>query len=756
VNIYIFVAIIAVAELLIFLKFHNSKVKPERLMFFIMGVVACAGYVVITRSSNLDAAIIGNDIYNVGGLSCCISLVLIVADLCQIKVKDGLKYYMLFHEFVTLCFIFTVKYNDLYYKSMEVGFYNGIYFLIKDRGAMHVLASIMIIGVNLICIGFVVYSWRNRKSVSYRTLTILLAMEISSTIIYFIPRVLGRPFDITVIAYAFDMACMLIIFRHADMYDMQDNLTSVYNQRSEYGYLCFDKKKKFMGASDALYRVVPELAVQRLDRRLNTDLFKTVMPVEIVNWSEAWIDGIPGTPQERQFSQNGKYWDASIREIRGAGKDGFLVEFHDDTRDMIHISEIEQEREKVFLAKKEADAANAQKSAFLSIVSHEIRTPMNAVVGMTELLLRDDDSLNEKQKTYLQNICSSGQSLITIVNDILDHSKIEAGKMEIIEDVYELRPIIDDVKLIIENRIAQKPIELKVSIDDKIPAELVGDGLRLRQILINLMNNSVKFTEKGHISLDIKCLGINTKGCKLKYVISDSGQGIAKEDLERLGKAFAQVDTKKNHGKEGTGLGLSISRDFISLMGGTLEVNSVYGEGSEFFFSIYQKLPDENEPEKECYKEEELITGNEVFTAPRARILIVDDTEINLWMTEEMLSPIECHIDTAPGGEQAIEMVRSNHYDLVFMDYVMPGMDGVEATKCIREFADATSDIRNGESAEYYSDIPIIALTGDVTVETRDKFKEAGINDFAEKPVSTKVLKIMLLKHLPKEYIIVE
>ena len=218
--------------------------------------------------------------------------------------------------------------------------------------------------------------------------------------------------------------------------------------------------------------------------------------------------------------------------------------------DILLLNQVKEE-------KKKAEEANASKSRFLSVVSHEIRTPMNAIVGMTELLLRGD--LTKEQREYLMNIKNSGDALVMIINDILDQSKIEAGKMELVEAPYELRGMLEDVRMIIENRIGEKPVQLIYTIDDQIPEALVGDGLRLRQVLINLLNNAVKFTEKGYIELGISLEQKKEDELLLYFSIKDSGQGIREEDLNRLFQAFSQVDTKKNHSKEGTGLGLSIS-----------------------------------------------------------------------------------------------------------------------------------------------------------------------------------------------------
>ncbi|MBQ8435024.1 MAG: ATP-binding protein [Oscillospiraceae bacterium] len=271
--------------------------------------------------------------------------------------------------------------------------------------------------------------------------------------------------------------------------------------------------------------------------------------------------------------------------------------------------------EQVRKEKKKAEDANASKSKFISVVSHEMRTPMNAVVGMTELLLNDKP--NEKQEKYLKNIQTSGKALVQILNDVLDMSKLEAGKFEIIDSHYSSGQILDDVRMIIENRIGEKPIKLVYDIDENLPDNLLGDGLRIRQILINLLNNAVKFTEEGEIRLTIKILSAYENGYTLRYSVKDTGQGIKKEDLGKLFKAFSQVDTQKNHGKEGTGMGLSISSELISLMGGQLEVASDYGKWTEFFFTINQAGATEAETDDE---------ENDFSELKGLTALVVDDT----------------------------------------------------------------------------------------------------------------------------------
>ena len=395
--------------------------------------------------------------------------------------------------------------------------------------------------------------------------------------------------------------------------------------------------------------------------------------------------------------------------------------------------------------KRKADETNASKSAFLSVVSHEIRTPMNAIVGMTDLLLSGE--LTATQEKYLKNIKTSGDALVMIVNDLLDQSKIEAGKMEIVEDVYEWAPLLENVRMIVENRIDTKPIHVIMKVDERLPERIVGDSLRIRQIIINLMNNAVKFTEEGYVELSIQIEAEDEGGFRLRYAVKDSGQGIRQEDLEHLFQAFSQVDQKKNHSKEGTGLGLSISRDFVHLMGGELSVASEYGSGSEFFFTLYQRKADEN---AKSLDEEVRELRDKEFKAVGARVLLVDDTPINIKIVKKMLEEHGIAVDSAGSGAKAHELVKENRYDIIFMDYMMPYMDGVEATQKIRSFAQEETDIAK---SDYYKNVPVVALTGDCFDETKELFRKAGMDDFLEKPIQKVGLNRVLLKWLPKECI---
>jgi len=397
--------------------------------------------------------------------------------------------------------------------------------------------------------------------------------------------------------------------------------------------------------------------------------------------------------------------------------------------DILLVQQVQRE-------KKKADEANAAKSAFLSHMSHEIRTPMNSIVGMTQIMLRTE--LTTEQREYLDNIKSSGNALLAIINDILDISKIEAGKMELVEDIYESRVILNDVRMIIRNQIGDKPVELVYDIDTELPRCMYGDALRIRQILINLLNNAVKFTDEGKVKLTVKVQKREADDIELFVSVADTGQGIEEEQLQKLFGAFEQAAMHKNHNKEGTGLGLAICSRLVQMMGGKLEVQSEYGTGSEFFFTVYQKRVEQDVEEQEADEDKVLN-----FTAPDAKVLVVDDNEMNLKVAVGLLSPLQMQMDVADGAKKALEMIADKKYEIIFMDHMMPVMDGVEATKLLRQSENA-----------YCREVPIIALTANVMKEAEILFKEAGMNGVVAKPIDMRQISKVLRKWLPKDLVI--
>ena len=420
-----------------------------------------------------------------------------------------------------------------------------------------------------------------------------------------------------------------------------------------------------------------------------------------------WID-FSGTGNKRYYSV-----EISAGENADNTAIGFIAAFVDLTDFM---------REK----QRAEDASNA-KSDFLATMSHEIRTPMNAILGMSEMLGRSD--LTADQRKYLSDIRSSSQSLLTIINDILDFSKVEAGRMELVKTNYNLRSLLDNLFSMFSHLYKSKGLEFEFNIAENTPSNAFGDENRLRQILTNILSNALKYTAAGKVTLSASLTAENN----LHFAVRDTGIGIRDEDKKKLFTPFEQLDLRKNKNVVGTGLGLAISYNICKLMGGNLWLESVYGEGSTFFIEV---------PfiESEINVVEEVIEESE-FTASQASVLVVDDIDINLAVVEVMLGVFEIIPDLATGGYEAIKLSNTKKYDIIFMDHMMPEIDGVATTEIIRKHGGLNKDS------------VIVALTANAVSGMEDMFLSNGFDGFLSKPLELKALSACLRKWLPEELI---
>lgn len=389
--------------------------------------------------------------------------------------------------------------------------------------------------------------------------------------------------------------------------------------------------------------------------------------------------------------------------------------------------------------KRAAVAAGEAKGRFLANMSHEIRTPISAVLGMNEMILRESREANIKE--YAMDIQTAGQNLLSIINDILDMSKIESGKMELVPVDYDFSSVVHDVMNMIRAKADKKKLSLKLNIDDSLPSRLYGDDVRLRQILINILNNAVKYTEKGGVTLSIT--GETVAGVEhLHFDVTDTGIGIKESELGRLFRAFERIDESRNRNIEGTGLGMSITMQLLHLMGTTLQVKSVYGEGSSFFFDLEQPIMD-FEPigdlGERIRKQAQAYEYTASFIAPEANILVVDDKDINRKVFCNLLKEMQIHIDQADSGSMCLEKVSKHHYDMIFLDHMMPELDGVETLHKMKEMESNVS-----------RDAYIVALTANAVSGAREMYLEEGFDDFLSKPVVADKLEEMIQKHLPE------
>lgn len=402
------------------------------------------------------------------------------------------------------------------------------------------------------------------------------------------------------------------------------------------------------------------------------------------------------------------------------------------------VLSIEKEKQKVIVS-------NEAKGKFLANMSHEIRTPINSVLGMNTMILREceDESIRE----YAMNIQNAGQTLLALINDILDFSKIESGKMEIIPVDYDFSSIIHDVVTMIMMRAEDKGLKMNLSVDKNIPCRLYGDEVRIRQILINLLTNAVKYTKNG--SMGLKVSGKRDgEDYILRFEVEDTGIGIKPEDIEKLFTRFERIEEERNRNIEGTGLGMSITMQLLKLMDSELEVESEYGKGSKFAFELKQKIMN-SEPVgdlegniKRFPTEYKYIVS---YVAPDAKVLVVDDNMMNRKVFIGLMKRSKIQIDEAESGPQCLEKAKEKHYDIIFLDHMMPNMDGIETLKHMKEM--------EGSEEFKCKNTPVIALTANAIQGAKEMYLDSGFDDFLSKPVQPEKLEKMIAKWLPEDLI---
>ena len=387
--------------------------------------------------------------------------------------------------------------------------------------------------------------------------------------------------------------------------------------------------------------------------------------------------------------------------------------------------------------------ANEAKSQFLANMSHEIRTPINGILGMDSMLLKEckDEVLRE----YAKNIQSAGQSLLSIINDILDISKIESGKLEILPIKYELFSILNDCYNLTKAKLQEKPLEFEIRVNENLPSWLYGDEVRIRQIINNFLSNAVKYTKQGKVTF---CLDYEQKSdeqIQLVISVADTGIGIREEDLGKLFTSFTRIEEKRNRNIEGTGLGLNLTKNLVDLMGGEVIVESTYGRGSCFTARIPQKIVDATPMGDFSRRYQQYLSSSDddtlSFSAPQAKILVVDDVEMNLKVVKGLLKETQIQIDTAASGRQCLERVKTTRYDVIFLDHMMPEMDGIETLQNMKLLKDNLN-----------REVPVIMLTANAIVGAKEEYIQAGFTDYLTKPIQETELLAMLVKYLPEEH----
>ena len=704
----------------IIIRKWKNKIHTFLLLSCLAALVNNLGYLLELRSISLDSYVSSLKFSYLGRVWYAFFMFLFLAELIRVKIPSLILRFLIVLHAAIFMVVMTVQYHGLYYSSLYFESDGPVPKIVHGNGPVHHVFMVMQVCYIVIGLGMLLRAMfiEKNKFARKRFFIIMLAIFVES--LFFIIQVfnilpLTNVFDVTLLGYFFGTIIMLIAIFSYDLLGTKEIAKDFIVDRISEGIIAVD--------NDGIIRYYNEPALELFPELANN---ATTVPKEITD----------AIAEEKNIQKNDKIFSPEDNDLVHEGKVfGTIYALVDETEHIRYMAELQEQRDI-------ADKANAAKSRFLANMSHEIRTPINAVLGMDEMILRE--SREDTIRSYASDIMSAGKTLLSLINDILDFSKVEEGKMKIVPVQYELATLINDLVNMISDRAVKKSLKFNIEVNENIPHVLYGDEMRIRQCVLNLLTNAVKYTEKGSVTLKIDYKEKDWENIYLQFTVADTGIGMKDEDIEKLFQPYQRIEEERNRAIEGTGLGMSITRQLLELMGTGLEVKSEYGKGSEFTFSVEQKIidPDKIGDYARHFSErkEKNHIYRELFHAPDARILVVDDTEMNLTVMQSLLKQTQIHIDTASTGVDAITLATVNKYDVLFIDHMMPDMDGIETLKHIRETQ------KNQSTAA-------VALTANAVSGARDNYINSGFSDYLSKPVDSSLLENMLYTYIPKDKI---
>lgn len=708
------------------LLLNGDGSREQKLMeYFLVGVlIQNFGYLFEVTAPTMEAALVAVKMQYLGSLAMPICYCYFAFMYCFEKISIKLLKLLVAIDAGLLVMILTCDHHNIFYRQVEWQTTpQGHSYLYLVYGPGYVAFMIFAILIPYVMSLYALIRANARKGADtvdrkYGLILFLSILPILALCAYVTK--LTRAYDFTPMVSGVVLSCVVILVWSRKVYDFGSLASSALLNSMSDGVIALDEKKRVVNYNPAAAAIFQELNSHAIGRNA----------ADIPNFPEI----AAGEEEQGEFSLKDRFYQSHVEHIsdRFGVIKGYVVVILDMTEMRNRIEEIKQVR-------IQAERANQAKSEFLANMSHEIRTPMNAIVGLSDIIM--EESKGRKVYAYACDIKSASKNLLALINDILDLSKVEAGKMELVNSEYHIKTVVDEVITMMEGAASKKGILLKCEYDMSIPCRYRGDEGRIRQILINLLNNGLKFTREGHVKLTVSGVPGEKPGTeRLHMEVEDTGCGIKEEDLEKIFENFSQVDARQNRSAEGTGLGLSISRRLVELMEGGIRVESVYGEGTTFILEIIQEIVDRRSlaevPAEIVRKEEEL----KLFVADDYRVLVVDDNLVNRKVARGFLRPYGFAIEEAASGREAVDKVRQTRYDIIFMDHMMPEMDGIEAVQIIRRDC--------GENGS----LPIIiALTANAMEGVREMFLQEGFQDFITKPLDKKTLNEALLKWIPKQ-----
>ena len=716
---------------------EEQKNVYHTLLFITVFFVNLAHYCVSISSSTYEALLATKFTY-FSGTFLTLFLLKCILQVCNVKTKHIWFVPLILIDTEVIVSVFITETTHWHYRWVKLIREDSYSYLLKGYGPHHTVYLVVLV-LNMILPAIaIVWAFHHKKQVSWLYAFWLGLAEAITVSIYFVERALSSKIEL--LPYVFDAFLVIIywILRRSSIYDVNTNVhLSILNTKSE-GYVMLDSALRYVGSDEVANKYFPELLDLEIDKRITNPTLRS----EFGDWVLESVEH----PVEPLFTErDGRVIKASVNPFySGNGKKliGYAIRVSDDTATHNYITKLKESKALAEELAEKADAANKSKSEFLANISHEIRTPINAVLGFNELVIRE--SQEEKIRNYAIDIKSSGNTMLSLINDLLDLSKIESGKMELVPVNFDLINVLSDVINMTGVRASDKGLIFDVNIDKDIPRKLYGDEIRIKQILVNILTNAVKYTEKGTVTLTMSHQKADDKNIDLTIHVKDTGIGMKPETIDHLYVPYERIDQKRNRYIEGTGLGMSITHTLLGMMGSKLEVESEYGKGSEFSFTI--RLPatgtatvgnirENIEKMRESIKEYKVS-----FTAPEAHVLVVDDTAVNISIFKGLLKRTLVQIDSATSGESAIDLTEHRRYDTIFIDHMMPGMDGIETFRAIK-----------ASESNLNHDTPVIMMTANVTSNSKEIYTSIGFNDYIGKPMDPLLLEAMLKRFLRQQ-----
>ncbi|MCR5324042.1 MAG: response regulator [Lachnospiraceae bacterium] len=744
---YITISVLFIEIWIVLIGWKNS-VHSYLFLACISSFLSNIGYLFEMKAGSEEAYLIALKLSYLGRVWITFSLFLFAAKLCRKKIPKGvIAVLALIHTGIYIT-VLMIGNNSMYYASYQFVTDSVFPSLSHVNGYAHDL----LVGLNGIFatlgLWWLINEFRSEKikKAKYRFLMLILSFGVQ--VFSFLLQITGvfgvsRYYDLTMPGTLFGTIFLLAGIFGFDLLGTREIARDFVIDRISEGIIAVDNDGRIQYYNEPVTSLYPEFDIffgkdgkaGRITQRKPAERPK---PGDETRKSQTPYDIIAAIAEAvrtgETISINDRIYTPEENELIFMGESyGKLYALVDGTEHYQYMEELQKQRDI-------ADHANEAKSMFLASMSHEIRTPINAVLGMDEMILRES---NEKNiRTYASDIMSAGRTLLSLINDILDLSKVEEGKMDIIPVQYDLSSLINDLVNVIRDRAAKKNLKFNVMADSSSPYLLIGDEIRIRQCVMNLLTNAVKYTETGEVSLTVSAEKKDDSHISLSFTVEDTGIGMKEEDMENLFSPYKRIEEKRNRAIEGTGLGMSITRQLLALMGSELKVKSEYGKGSVFSFAVMQEVVKWDEIGDITTRINDISSYtyeyHELFHAPDAKILVVDDTEMNLTVMKSLLKRTRIGIDTAMSGSEAVRMSADTTYDVLFIDHMMPDMDGIETLKAIRG---------TGMS----KDSPAVALTANAVSGARDRYLEAGFTDYLSKPVDGEKLEKMLIAMLPDE-----